>query len=175
MKAILRKKFSYEELAKQLLAIGNRHLVEGNLWHDLVWGMAIHDGQLEGENRLGELLMQTRKELASKGVTECRTMWDAELKEAAWIRQIGNAPAEVQADAEHVLNPGFAAWLRTALSQEAPTADVESILMGVEVILSGAHMDEEALCSAAQVVRDEGAPHCADTLSVQWKYHVKPG
>lgn len=169
MQAVLRKKFSHEDLAQQLLATGTRHLVEGNLWHDRFWGMAMHDGQLEGENRLGELLMQVRDDLARNGLAECNKKWDAELKEVAWMGPTGTAPTEVQADADYGLNPNFAAWLRAAVSQEAPTADVESILVGVGVILSGADLDEEALCSAAQVVRDEGAPHCADALPAEWK------
>ena len=46
----------------QLLdATGDKLLVEGNHWGDRYWGMTVNtDGFLEGENRLGKLLMTIR-------------------------------------------------------------------------------------------------------------------
>jgi len=65
MRGLLRQKFSEPRQARQLLSTGRRRLVEGNHWGDRYWGMC--QGEAEewvGENRLGELLMEVRQELA---------------------------------------------------------------------------------------------------------------
>ena len=62
---ILRDKFSRDPNKANLLATGNRPLIEGNNWHDNYWGICNCEacgGQ--GKNRLGKLLMQVREELA---------------------------------------------------------------------------------------------------------------
>lgn len=59
MLALLRVKFSDPELAQKLDGTGNAYLVEGNTWGDRFWGVC----RGEGQNRLGELLMQVRSEL----------------------------------------------------------------------------------------------------------------
>ena len=65
MLGLLRQKFSDPVRAQQLLSTGRRRLVEGNLWGDRYWGMCRDDaGEWAGENRLGELLMEVRQELA---------------------------------------------------------------------------------------------------------------
>uniref|UniRef100_UPI00345E83CD NADAR domain-containing protein n=1 Tax=uncultured Duncaniella sp. TaxID=2768039 RepID=UPI00345E83CD len=46
-------------LAEKLIATGDAELVEGNYWHDTVWGVC--DGV--GENHLGKILMRVREEL----------------------------------------------------------------------------------------------------------------
>lgn len=57
---LLRQKFAPgTPLAKRLLATGDRYLEEGNHWGDTYWGTCKGVGQ----NRLGVLLMQVRKEL----------------------------------------------------------------------------------------------------------------
>ena len=56
----LRKKFSHPKMQTILLATENRHLYE-NSPYDYYWGIG---KQHTGKNRLGELLMQVRKELA---------------------------------------------------------------------------------------------------------------
>jgi hypothetical protein len=61
MIGLLREKFTNEMLRSLLVATGDRKLIEGNWWGDRYWG--VHRG--EGLNRLGELLMQVRKEIAS--------------------------------------------------------------------------------------------------------------
>jgi ribA/ribD-fused uncharacterized protein len=61
MLAILRVKFAIPELRDLLLGTGDEELVEGNTWGDKFWGVC--DG--EGENHLGKLLMQVRRELKS--------------------------------------------------------------------------------------------------------------
>lgn len=67
MRRGLRKKFAIPELRAKLLATGNEELVEGNTWHDQTWGRcscAKCGGQ--GENLLGQLLMELREEIRSE-------------------------------------------------------------------------------------------------------------
>lgn len=59
MLEIVRAKFKNEELSRLLLATGNEGLMEGNDWSDVFWGVC--GGK--GENHLGKILMQVRKEL----------------------------------------------------------------------------------------------------------------
>ena len=61
MERILRLKFddNHKVLQEKLLATGDEELVEGNTWNDTYWGIC----EGEGENHLGKLLMQIRKEL----------------------------------------------------------------------------------------------------------------
>jgi ribA/ribD-fused uncharacterized protein len=59
MLALLRVKFSDPDLAQKLIGTGSAYLVEGNTWGDTFWG--VYRG--EGQNHLGELLMQVRSEL----------------------------------------------------------------------------------------------------------------
>jgi N-glycosidase YbiA len=58
---LLRLKFSLPDLREKLLRTGDGVLVEGNWWGDTFWGVC--DG--EGENHLGLLLMQVRREIRS--------------------------------------------------------------------------------------------------------------
>ena len=61
MYQIVKAKFEQNpDLAEKLIATGNALLVEGNNWHDTFWGVDVKDG---GENHLGEILMQVRREL----------------------------------------------------------------------------------------------------------------
>lgn len=59
MKVLLRLKFSDETYRQRLLATGNAVLVEGNNWGDTFWGVC----RGQGENYLGRLLMEVRKEI----------------------------------------------------------------------------------------------------------------
>ena len=59
MIGLLRQKFSEPVLQKRLLATGQRELIEGNDWNDTYWGVC----RGRGENKLGKLLMEVRKEL----------------------------------------------------------------------------------------------------------------
>ena len=59
MKRLLKMKFAIPELKEMLLATGDEELVEGNYWHDTIWGVC--NGV--GENHLGKMLMEIRKEL----------------------------------------------------------------------------------------------------------------
>lgn len=61
----LRLKFAIPYLAEKLLATGDAELVEGNWWHDNTWGSCYcaKCQHLEGQNKLGKLLMLVRKEI----------------------------------------------------------------------------------------------------------------
>lgn len=59
MKDVLRMKFAADPMRSQLLATGDRLLVEGNTWGDRFWGQV----DRVGENHLGKILMQIRAEL----------------------------------------------------------------------------------------------------------------
>lgn len=63
MRDIVSEKFNQnKDLKIKLLATGDKHLEEGNTWGDRIWGTV--NGV--GENRLGKILMQVRKELKGK-------------------------------------------------------------------------------------------------------------
>ncbi len=62
----VRLKFSqYPELLNRLLSTGEEELVEGNTWHDNVWGdcQCPSCQNVPGRNLLGTILMQIRREL----------------------------------------------------------------------------------------------------------------
>ena len=56
---VKRKFLDHQDLAKKLLATGSRMLIESNWWGDTFWG--VYRGQ--GQNILGEILMQVRYDL----------------------------------------------------------------------------------------------------------------
>ena len=63
MREVVWAKFSQNpELAKKLLATGDRYLEETNWWGDKVWG--VYQG--EGQNLLGKILMEARARLAKE-------------------------------------------------------------------------------------------------------------
>ena len=63
----LRLKFAILSFREKLLATGDEELVEGNTWHDNTWGNCSCDRckNIEGQNRLGKMLMQVREEIRS--------------------------------------------------------------------------------------------------------------
>ena len=63
----VRQKFRKEPLREMLLSTGDQLLVEGNWWHDNIFGSCSCEkcGD-KGENRLGKILMDVRAELRSK-------------------------------------------------------------------------------------------------------------
>lgn len=79
MLSLLRYKFSdaHSELCELLKGTGDTELIEGNLWHDQIWGDCYcnlgEDGCLSGtakpsciesgQNKLGKLLMKVRDEI----------------------------------------------------------------------------------------------------------------
>lgn len=69
MTVILAAKFAQPSLRAALLSTGEASLVEGNLWHDIFWGVcncSQHAGS--GENMLGRLLTQLRARLRTSVV-----------------------------------------------------------------------------------------------------------
>lgn len=67
MTPLLDDKFdSSNLLARQLIYTGNKLLIEGNDWHDGIWGMKLSNGQYTGYNQLGMYLMKLRREMAMK-------------------------------------------------------------------------------------------------------------
>lgn len=59
MEYALKQKFSNYYYKEKLLFTENKQLIEGNWWGDTFWGVCNN----KGENHLGKLLMQIRKEL----------------------------------------------------------------------------------------------------------------
>lgn len=59
MTDLIRKKFQESELRSRLLETMNHELIEGNNWGDTFWGVCSG----VGENHLGKILIQVRKEL----------------------------------------------------------------------------------------------------------------
>lgn len=60
----LNKKFKIPELRELLISTGDEELIEGNWWHDCVWGQCICDKcRGKGKNHLGKLLMKIRDEI----------------------------------------------------------------------------------------------------------------
>ena len=64
MLSFVRGKFEWPDLQKKLLATGDIYLEEGNTWHDNIWGncSCYKCANIQGENRLGKILMQVRQE-----------------------------------------------------------------------------------------------------------------
>ena len=63
----LKLKFSDPNLAEQLIDTWPEHLVEGTTWHDRFWGVCTCERCYgHGENHLGQLLMDLRKELRNE-------------------------------------------------------------------------------------------------------------
>ncbi len=65
---LLRKKFQDRRLADRLVFTANHELVEGNTWHDNVWGSCTCNRckEIVGENRLGKMLMVVRDEIKTR-------------------------------------------------------------------------------------------------------------
>lgn len=60
---IVKDKFTRnKDLKEKLLATGDKYLEEGNWWNDTYWGVC--DGI--GQNKLGTILMQVRKEIKNQ-------------------------------------------------------------------------------------------------------------
>ena len=64
MRQVIDAKFSDPKLAKLLDQTGDAELLEGNNWHDKIWGVDINT--LQGQNQLGKILMSKREQLRVK-------------------------------------------------------------------------------------------------------------
>ena len=62
MKECLKQKFSQEPFRTKLLKTGNQNIQEGNRWGDEIWGVNLNRIPNRGENHLGRLIMEIRKE-----------------------------------------------------------------------------------------------------------------
>ena len=70
MEEVVRAKFDHNaDLARRLLATEGSLLVEGNTWHDQIWGSCRCDEHCDipGTNALGVILMAARLRLAARG------------------------------------------------------------------------------------------------------------
>jgi ribA/ribD-fused uncharacterized protein len=75
MLQVVRLKFHRNpELRAKLLATGDAEIVEGNIWHDNLWGDCSCERcqYIPGLNRLGKILMQVRAELRQQEHREIR-------------------------------------------------------------------------------------------------------
>ena len=68
MADILELKFQDPTLRDKLIHTYPQYLVEGTLWHDNVWGICLAKyckkcEDVQGENRLGVLLMELRQKI----------------------------------------------------------------------------------------------------------------
>lgn len=68
MLRLIKIKFKDEELKKMLLDTGNEELIEGNYWHDNVWGDCKCEKckDIYGTNWLGKILMKVREEIKNE-------------------------------------------------------------------------------------------------------------
>lgn len=66
MRAVIHNKFKENpELAEKLIETGNEELVEGNTWHDNIYGNCTCSKckNIVGKNMLGKILMEEREQL----------------------------------------------------------------------------------------------------------------
>lgn len=63
MRECLECKFEEPTLREKLLSTGDQNLQEGNWWNDRFWGVDLNVNPNFGENMLGRLLMELRKEI----------------------------------------------------------------------------------------------------------------
>lgn len=74
MRRVVRAKFEqHPNLAYSLLETDDAQLIEGNSWHDVYWGVDVRTG--EGENHLGRILMDLRREFQKSGLPESNDAW----------------------------------------------------------------------------------------------------
>ena len=64
MRSCLLQKFQQEPYKSLLIKTGDEHIQEGNWWNDQFWGVDLKTGR--GENVLGNIIMDIRKELLEK-------------------------------------------------------------------------------------------------------------
>lgn len=65
MLSLVRQKFSINVLRDMLLETGNASIVEGNTWHDNIWGDCVcrRCAHIHGRNLLGKIIKKVRSEL----------------------------------------------------------------------------------------------------------------
>lgn len=62
MKRLLIQKFSYDKFKKLLISTDDKLIIEGNYWHDNIWGDCYCERckKIKGKNLLGKMLMDIR-------------------------------------------------------------------------------------------------------------------
>jgi len=66
MSGLVTQKFMrYDDLKTKLINTGTARLIEGNTWHDNIWGdcSCPRCVGITGQNHLGKILMQVRKDI----------------------------------------------------------------------------------------------------------------
>lgn len=68
MRQLLELKFNQPEFREKLLLTQDEDLIEGNWWHDNIWGdcSCPKCKDIPGKNRLGILLMEIRSQLQNQ-------------------------------------------------------------------------------------------------------------
>lgn len=68
MHDLLCQKFKQEPLKSKLLETDDALIIEGNYWHDNIWGDCYCDKcrNIQGENWLGRLIMDVRSQISEK-------------------------------------------------------------------------------------------------------------
>ena len=102
MEAVVRAKFQQNPpLARRLLETGDKPLLEGNYWGDLFWGVDHRTGK--GENHLGKILMDLRREYKEKGLPNQEGSDRKKLFE--WGRDMAAQFGDItQADCQCIVN-----------------------------------------------------------------------
>lgn len=70
MRQLVERKFrQHQDLMKKLLNTGDLTLVEGNTWHDNIWGVCVCSdcAHIRGQNFLGFILMALRVKIREEG------------------------------------------------------------------------------------------------------------
>ncbi|MCM3884178.1 NADAR family protein [Frankia sp. R82] len=101
MTEAVRAKFTNPHLANLLVETGDRLLVEGNTWHDNVWGDCFCGRPAcaaEGQNHLGKILMQIRYELGRQRVQAAKGQQQT---------QHAGQPADASPDADLEIPPAM--------------------------------------------------------------------
>jgi len=78
MEDCVRDKFTRnEDLKKRLIETGKKELIEGNYWHDNIWGNCYCNKckNIVGKNMLGEIIMKVRAELQEEIGFDCYGAW----------------------------------------------------------------------------------------------------
>lgn len=63
MKFCLDQKFRQEPFRTKLIETGDQNIIEGNYWKDTYWGVDLKQNPNIGENHLGRIIMEIRKEI----------------------------------------------------------------------------------------------------------------
>lgn len=82
-KAVKLKFQQNAEIMELLIDTGDQLLIEGNTWHDNIWGDCYcpRCTDIEGQNLLGKILMEVREEMGAFRLKEQTLEWELAEKE----------------------------------------------------------------------------------------------